>query len=229
MPNYRKKPVVIDAFQWTGANPFQLGEWRAQWPRTFSDMRLCVMEDGAERVGELEIMTLEDGVDRRAKHVASPGDWIIRGVQGEFYACKPDIFALTYENAELQSGAPEGEPVAWMLTGGASRQRIAVDFDRKSLQDYDDTRKEGTPEGVIEPLYRSSLPVATATLPEKYPRKDWGDVNAKRSIVLLSYAGRDFEVDQLIDAVWQEARAVSGASSLDTATHAAPRGKEDTP
>lgn len=90
---FRKRPVVIDAFQWTGDNPVYLGMWRAGWPRDHPDFR--INDDG-----ELEISTLEDGHDRRVKHVASPGDWIIRGVQGEFYPCKPDIFALTYEAVE---------------------------------------------------------------------------------------------------------------------------------
>ena len=48
-------------------------------------------------VGEADIFTLEDGFDGRAVHVATEGDWIIKGVQGEFYACKPDIFLETYE------------------------------------------------------------------------------------------------------------------------------------
>ena len=45
----------------------------------------------------LTIHTLEDGSDGRAEHVASVGDYIIKGVKGEFYPCKPDIFELTYE------------------------------------------------------------------------------------------------------------------------------------
>ncbi|XAI95119.1 hypothetical protein [Microcystis phage Mwe-JY13] len=48
-------------------------------------------------VAEADIVTLEDGSDGRAVHVAQAGDWIIKGVKGEFYPCKPDIFAATYE------------------------------------------------------------------------------------------------------------------------------------
>ena len=48
-------------------------------------------------VGEAEIGTLEDGVNLTVKHIATEGDYIIKGVQGEFYACKPDIFHATYE------------------------------------------------------------------------------------------------------------------------------------
>ncbi len=47
----------------------------------------------------MHILTLEDGPNGEAKHVADPGDWIIRGIKGEFYPCKPDIFEATYEPA----------------------------------------------------------------------------------------------------------------------------------
>lgn len=46
---------------------------------------------------ELHIKTLEDGSIYQVEHVASEGDFIIKGVKGEFYACKPDIFNLTYK------------------------------------------------------------------------------------------------------------------------------------
>ncbi len=47
--------------------------------------------------GELIIPTLEDGKFVTAKHVATVGDFVIKGVHGEFYFCKPDIFMETYE------------------------------------------------------------------------------------------------------------------------------------
>ena len=75
---YRKKPVVIDAVQWTGANV---------------DEVLGFAQASAYRAaGEQAIMieTLE-GTMRADKN-----DWIIRGVKGEFYPCKPDIFEATY-------------------------------------------------------------------------------------------------------------------------------------
>ena len=46
---------------------------------------------------EAHILTLEDGIDSSAKHIATEGDWIIKGVKGELSTCKPDIFATTYE------------------------------------------------------------------------------------------------------------------------------------
>lgn len=87
---FRKKPVVIEAIQWTGENINEIWDWAGNEHIAFVSSQYS---------DELEIRTLEDGHDGRAKHVASLNDWIIRGVQGEYYACKPDIFAATYEEA----------------------------------------------------------------------------------------------------------------------------------
>ena len=78
---YRKKPVVIEAVQWTGKNHTEMCEFID--PEVFEII---------PNVG-LIIHTLE------GDHHASPGDYIIRGVNGEFYPCKPDIFEKTYEPA----------------------------------------------------------------------------------------------------------------------------------
>lgn len=77
---YIKKPVEIEALQWTGDN---VAEILAFASSCFS----------YERNGKpiLAVVTLEGTM------TASPGDYIIKGIQGEFYACKPDIFALTYD------------------------------------------------------------------------------------------------------------------------------------
>jgi hypothetical protein len=79
MAQYRKKPVVIEAVHYEGAFPME-------FLRDAENVRSA--GDGS---GALEIETLE-GIMR-----ADVGDWIIRGVQGELYPCKPDIFAATYE------------------------------------------------------------------------------------------------------------------------------------
>ena len=87
MPRYRKKPVEIDAWQWNG-QPVE--EW-PNWLRVYhekTEPRLVF--DGMPN-GALLIHTLE-GVMR-----AELGDWIIRGVKGEIYPCKPDIFQQTYD------------------------------------------------------------------------------------------------------------------------------------
>jgi hypothetical protein len=82
MAKFRKKPVVIEAMQYTGRNALDVMGWAG-------DAGLTGEVDGA-----VEITTLE-GTMR-----ADPGDWVIRGVKGELYPCKPDIFAATYEPAE---------------------------------------------------------------------------------------------------------------------------------
>lgn len=93
---YRKKPVVIDAVQWTGREEdldavFELIDFDS------------LPSDGVHvqpgvgfvpAAGTLEIPTLEGVM------TAQPGDWIIRGVAGEVYPCKPDIFEATYEAVE---------------------------------------------------------------------------------------------------------------------------------
>ena len=83
---YRKKPIVIEAQQWTGLNLDELREWGC--PATMLP---------ASGLPNLIIGTLEDGPNCEAVHIAGPYDWIIRGINGEFYPCKPDIFAATYE------------------------------------------------------------------------------------------------------------------------------------
>ena len=79
---YRKKPVEVEAIQYNGRNSADIHEFCGEFVR--------------EPVGEeyLEIVTLE-GIMR-----AQPGDYIIKGVKGEFYPCKPDVFEQTYEPVE---------------------------------------------------------------------------------------------------------------------------------
>lgn len=99
---YRKKPVVIEAIQLKKDNILEVYNFIFKQQQPFSPLsyalqnrferyRKNVIENG------MTIETLEDGKDKRAKHVASIGDYIIKGVKGEFYPCKPDIFEMTYE------------------------------------------------------------------------------------------------------------------------------------
>ena len=86
---FKKKPVTIEAIQWTGENIAEIIEF------VKGDVRIdAELNDGQTSRRELHINTLE-GVMH-----ASKGDWIIKGVQGEFYPCKPDIFEKTYDPAE---------------------------------------------------------------------------------------------------------------------------------
>ena len=91
---FRKKPVVIEAvqFNYTAECTNMLKEFIGESAGRISKV--------GDKPAEFEIVTLEDGNILKAKHVATEGDWIIKGVQGEFYACKPDIFEQTYERVE---------------------------------------------------------------------------------------------------------------------------------
>jgi hypothetical protein len=86
---FRKKPVVIDAIQWTGDNLREIIEFTGRH-ESAKDWTWEHFEE-VVRVGGLKIFTLE------GSHKATVGDWIIRGVKGELYPCKPDIFEQTYE------------------------------------------------------------------------------------------------------------------------------------
>jgi hypothetical protein len=78
---FKKKPVIIEAVQWTGQNQFEIMNF----------CKTCYLTSSGT-VKDLYIDTLEGDM------LANVDDYIIKGVAGEFYACKPDIFALTYEN-----------------------------------------------------------------------------------------------------------------------------------
>lgn len=81
MAKYRKKPVVIDAVKWDGKNVKEVMDFMT-WRNASYSLTLSA---------GLVIHTLE------GNHNALPGDFIIKGVAGEFYPCKPDIFEATYE------------------------------------------------------------------------------------------------------------------------------------
>ena len=81
---YRKKPIIVMAQQWfKSGDPPEVGVLPEGHPILAHAIR-------PSEFGWIE--TLEGG------HVVSPGDWIIRGVAGECYPCKPDIFEKTYES-----------------------------------------------------------------------------------------------------------------------------------
>lgn len=84
---YAKRPVVIEAWQLTKVNAEDVANWCGG--RVGQDR-----DRGQFDPPHVDIPTLE-GLTR-----ASSGDFVIRGVKGEFYACKPDIFRLTYETPE---------------------------------------------------------------------------------------------------------------------------------
>lgn len=89
MPMYRKRPVVIEAVQFDGS--LQSADRISAWVMTETNTPITINTARTLEHFELGIPTLE-GVMK-----AVAGDFVIRGVAGEFYPCKPDIFAATYE------------------------------------------------------------------------------------------------------------------------------------
>lgn len=104
---YRKKPVVIEAAQWfkNGDHPLDYSteeQERQGWegevvryfrsPQVKGDKTCAMCNNTFHNHGWVD--TLEGG------HIVCPGDWIITGVKGEHYPCKPDIFEMTYEKIE---------------------------------------------------------------------------------------------------------------------------------
>lgn len=86
MAKYRKKPVVIEAVLWTGE--FFDCDDMPEWLIEACDDAVVHQSDDKQLISTLE-----------GQMRADAGDWIIRGVKGELYPCKPDIFAATYEPA----------------------------------------------------------------------------------------------------------------------------------
>lgn len=91
MPKYRKKPVVVEAVRWTGSNLEEI--------RNFVGSDLieeCVELFDIKRT--LKEMLVDIAIDTLEGTMrVDYGDYIIKGVKGEFYPCKPDIFLATYE------------------------------------------------------------------------------------------------------------------------------------
>lgn len=92
MAFYKKKPVVIEAFRWPG------GESVTHYPLWFGEgikaEKVWFIHGINDSSVSLVIKTLEGPL------TAKIGDWIIKGIQGELYPCKPDIFEATYEEVK---------------------------------------------------------------------------------------------------------------------------------
>lgn len=100
---FRKKPIVIDAMHYDGTpesatpiiNWMARHDTAARWSEPYPAAENVIDGQGYPAFpGGITIQTLEGDM------LASAGDWIIKGVAGEFYPCKPDIFQATYEPAE---------------------------------------------------------------------------------------------------------------------------------
>ena len=98
---FTKKQVTIEAVQWDGSYK----SMRAIEAVTGLITAGATSNASANTVVYWEIVTLE------GKHRVSPNDWIIKGVKGEFYPCKPDIFVMTYEAGKRDAVAASGAGV----------------------------------------------------------------------------------------------------------------------
>lgn len=94
MARYRKKPVVIDALRWPGEPEDEDTGAQDEFGAWVEGLGAELDTFQAFADGTLAIYTLE------GEMTAQPGDMVIRGIQGEFYPCKPDIFEQTYEIVE---------------------------------------------------------------------------------------------------------------------------------
>lgn len=90
MGKFRKRPVVIEAWQWLGRGfETDTPAWVFDYSHGVSKSQVRVQQDGT-----LSVPTLEGNM------TAQIGDWLIQGVKGEIYPCKPDIFEQMYEPVE---------------------------------------------------------------------------------------------------------------------------------
>ncbi len=77
---YRKKPIIVEAYQWDG--------------ETIEDYMDCNPTNHPLLSNNVVLKTLEGNM------LIKKGDWVIKGIKGEYYVCKPDIFEMTYEKVE---------------------------------------------------------------------------------------------------------------------------------
>ncbi len=108
MAKYRKKPIVIEAFQMTLERRWDNSEWptwlHQAWNRSPGENAIWVdpdvpsirLAEGLEAPADLLCGTLEGA------HRITWDDWIIQGIKGEIYPCKPDIFEATYEPVPMR-------------------------------------------------------------------------------------------------------------------------------
>lgn len=211
MTQFRKKPVEVEARQFDGTfeHACQLREWIGVNASAFCD---SLRVDPP--LGHLEIRTLEGAMR------AEPFDWIIRGVKGEFYPCKPDIFAVTYESVDLSASpcaqeTPPAEVIDQIEGEWAMR---AVEYARAQVGPHYGPNDDPTPyaKGIIQRLaatYRDGYLTACEALRSKVPpaaalRESPPPAAAKdempavdlllQSLKAKRQPARDFNPDQLV-------------------------------
>ena len=113
---YRKRSLVIEAVKWNGMNKSEIEQFAGD------NVKIEVIRESNAEYGippqiDCTIKTLEGDM------MASPGDYIIKGVKGEFYPCKPDIFEKTYDEADSSLSISFGDAIEVLKQGGAIRRK----------------------------------------------------------------------------------------------------------
>mgnify|MGYP001515686092 FL=1 len=113
---YRKRSLVIEAVKWNGMNKSEIEQFAGD------NVKIEVIRESNAEYGippqiYCTIKTLEGDM------MASPGDYIIKGVKGEFYPCKPDIFEKTYDEADSSLSISFGDAIEVLKQGGAIRRK----------------------------------------------------------------------------------------------------------
>lgn len=142
---YRKKPVVIEAFRWTGGiDQKEDPEWIVDAIRNGT----VFFGEKADGARDMFIETLE------GTHKALPGDYIVRGVKGELYPCKPDIFEATYEKAAGNDPAEGNGEVKNYVGVKIVQAEPCVQDGREGYRVvYPDGYESWSPKGVFEAAY----------------------------------------------------------------------------
>ena len=134
MAKYRKKPVVVEAIQWNVPDEngkVKLAKDCKDHPKVRPTSYLEVSEmlgtagcSQEEPYWDWSVMGVIDTLE--GKHIVRPGDYIIKGVKGEFYPCKPDIFEQTYEKADSENLTPRSKGIIQFIaeTAGVDKETV---------------------------------------------------------------------------------------------------------
>lgn len=98
MPKFKKKPIIIEAIQWNPAGKQFCRDHPCVRGTNYMEVHELLGTSGCTNDAIMWDWTRLGCIDTfEGKHLVTPGDWIITGVKGEQYPCKPDIFEATYE------------------------------------------------------------------------------------------------------------------------------------
>jgi hypothetical protein len=111
-----KKPITIEFIQFTGLNNVEISEWVGQPLKIELESETAYVAGVAPPIFSLTIPTLEGDMK------AMPGDYIIKGIKGEFYPCKPDIFKASYDFA---AEAPKDVPILYLKASNIDMAQLA--------------------------------------------------------------------------------------------------------